>query len=181
MVFKYGNVLNSIMVKYTYCKSLKWFVDRMNIDEYGFTRTCSWMKGFYGNVRFWLHRTLCVIVCPRLEYGCCVLRLHGGSHLQRSLFPDIDWNWKLRATPLWREPPPESQFYWGMGAACYAFEREPPPESLSLYVSPLGVHHSSHMPLGRVYGVDGRLLVCQSMDFPRLVYGWKLYTIVRGA
>ena len=40
-----------------------------------------------------------------------------------------------------------------MGAACYAFVREPPPESLSLYDSPLGAHHSSHMPLGRVYGV----------------------------
>ena len=40
-----------------------------------------------------------------------------------------------------------------MGAACYALVREPPPESLSLYMSPLGVHHSSHMPLGRVYGV----------------------------
>ena len=40
-----------------------------------------------------------------------------------------------------------------MGTACYAFVREPPPESLSLYVSPLGAHHSSHMPLGRVYGV----------------------------
>ena len=40
-----------------------------------------------------------------------------------------------------------------MRAACYAFVREPPPESLSLYVSPLGTHHSSHMPLGRVYGV----------------------------
>ena len=39
MVFKYGNVLNFIMVKYTYCKSLKWFVDRMNIDEHGFIRT----------------------------------------------------------------------------------------------------------------------------------------------
>ena len=46
MVFKYGNVSNFIMVKHTYCKSLKWFVDRMNIDEYGFTRTCLWMKGF---------------------------------------------------------------------------------------------------------------------------------------
>ena len=41
-----------------------------------------------------------------------------------------------------------------MGTACYAFVREPPPESLSLYISPLGAHHSSHMPLGRVYGVD---------------------------
>ena len=40
-----------------------------------------------------------------------------------------------------------------MGTACYTLVREPPPESLSLYVSPLGVHHSSHMPLGRVYGV----------------------------
>ena len=34
-----------------------------------------------------------------------------------------------------------------MGAACYAFVREPPPESLSLYVSPLGAHHSSHMSM----------------------------------
>ena len=57
-------------------------------------------------------------------------------------------------TLLWREPPPESQFYLGMGAACYAFVREPPPESLSSYISPLGAHHSSLMPLGRVYGVD---------------------------
>ena len=40
-----------------------------------------------------------------------------------------------------------------MEAACYALVWEPPPESLSLYVSPLGAHHSSHMPLGRVYGV----------------------------
>ena len=153
MVFKYENVLNSIIVKYMYCKSLKWVVDGMNIDEHGFIRAWLWMKGFYGILRFWLHRTLCVIECPRLEYGCCVLCLRGGSHLQRPLFPDIDWNWELRATPLWREPPLESQFYWGMGAACYAFVREPPPESLSLYVSPLGARHSSHMPLGRVYGV----------------------------
>ena len=62
----------------------------------------------------------------------------GRSHLQRPLFHDIERNWELRATPLWREPPLESQFYWGMGAACYAFVREPPSESLSLYVSPLG-------------------------------------------
>ena len=41
-----------------------------------------------------------------------------------------------------------------MGAVCYALVREPPLESLSLYISPLGAHHSSHMPLGRVYGVD---------------------------
>ena len=86
--------------------------------------------------------------------------------------------WELHAMPSWREPPPEtlipwhwselgtacyafvagatseSQFYWGMGAACYAFVREPPPESLSSYTSPLGAHHSSPMPLGRVFGVD---------------------------
>ena len=41
-----------------------------------------------------------------------------------------------------------------MGAACYALVREPPLKSLSLYVSPLGAHHSLHMPLGRDYGVD---------------------------
>ena len=93
--------------------------------------------------------------------------------------------WELRATPSWREPPPESLFPWywlELGVACYAFGREPPLESLSLYISPYRAHHSSHMPLGRVYGdygLWGRLLVCQSMDFPRLVYGWKLYTIMR--
>ena len=38
MVFKYGNVLNPIIVKYMYCKSLKWVVDGMNIDEHGFIR-----------------------------------------------------------------------------------------------------------------------------------------------
>ena len=97
------------------------------------------------------------LVCdsiPLLEYGYCVLRLRGGSHLQRSLFHDIDRNWELHATSSWREPPLEFQFYWGMGAACYAFVREPPPESLSSYNSPLGAHHSSPMPLERVYGVD---------------------------
>ena len=41
-----------------------------------------------------------------------------------------------------------------MGTACYALVREQPPESLSLYISPLGAHRSSIMPLGRVYGVD---------------------------
>ena len=46
MVFKYGNVLNSIIIKYTYCKSLKWVVDGMNIDEHGFIRACLWKKGF---------------------------------------------------------------------------------------------------------------------------------------
>ena len=105
--------------------------------------------------------------------------------------------WELRATPSWRkpppesfipwywlelrvacyafmwEPPPESQFYWGMGAACYAFVREPPPESLSLYISPYRAHHSSHMPLGRAYGdygFWGRLLVC-------LIYGFSLVSL----
>ena len=38
MVFKYGNVLNPIIVKYMYCKSLKWIVDGMNIDEHDFIR-----------------------------------------------------------------------------------------------------------------------------------------------
>ena len=40
-----------------------------------------------------------------------------------------------------------------MGATYYALVRDPPPESLSLYVSLLGAHRSSHMPLGHVYGV----------------------------
>ena len=61
--------------------------------------------------------------------GSCVLRLHGESHLQNP------------------------NFHWGMRTACYAFVREPPPESLSLYVNLLGAHHSSHKPLGHVYGV----------------------------
>ena len=82
MVFKYENVINFILIMYRYCKSYKWFIDMEYIDEYGFTRTCLWMKGYYGILRFRLHRTQCVIVCPRLEYGCCVLRLRGGSHLQ---------------------------------------------------------------------------------------------------
>ena len=82
-----------------------------------------------------------------------MLRLRGGSHLQRPLFRDIDRNWELRATPPWWEPPPESQFHQGMGATCYTIVRGPTLKSLSLYVSLLGVHHSSHMPLGRVYGV----------------------------
>ena len=115
--------------------------------DYGIQEHC------YSTIWFWLHQALCVMVCPLLGYGCCVLRLRGGSHLQRPLFRDIDRNWELRAMPLWWEPPPESQFYWGMGAACYALVREPPPESLSLYVSPLEAHHSSHMPLGYVYGI----------------------------
>ena len=32
--------------------------------------------------------------------------------------------WELRATPLWQEPPPKSQFHdtdWGLGPACNAF------------------------------------------------------------
>ena len=80
--------------------------------------------------------------------------------------------WVLRATPPWREPPPETLISWHWskwGTACYTsmvgatsrisiplrhgscvlrLSAEPPPESLSLYVSPLGAHHSSHMPLG---------------------------------
>ena len=36
-------------------------------------------------------------VCPRLEYGCCVLRLRGGSHLQH---PNSIEAWELHATPL---------------------------------------------------------------------------------
>ena len=105
--------------------------------------------------------------------------------------------WELRATPSWREPPskslipwywlelgaacyafvqeppPESQFYWGMGATCYTFVRKSPPESLSLYISPVGAHHSSYKPLGRVYGdygLWGRLLVC-------LIYGFSLVSL----
>ena len=105
--------------------------------------------------------------------------------------------WELRATPSWREPPseslipwywlelgsgcyafvreppPGSQFYWSIGAACYAFVREPPLESLSLYISPYRAYHSSHMPLGHVYGdygLWGRLLVC-------LIYGFSLVSL----
>ena len=85
--------------------------------------------------------------------------------------------WELRAMRSWREPPPESiiPWYWlELGAACYAFVLEPPPEFLSLYVWPSEAHHSSHMPLGRVYGVYdiwGQLLVCHFYGFSRLVYG----------
>ena len=60
---------------------------------------------------------------------------------------------ELRATPSWRESPPES---------------------LSRYVSPLGVHHRTYMPLGRVYGVIGlwgRLLVYHMSMVTRLVHG----------
>ena len=38
----------------------------------------------------------------------CVLHLLGGSHLQN---PNSIEAWELRATPLWWEPPLESQFY----------------------------------------------------------------------
>ena len=103
-----------------------------------------------------------------MEYGSCVLHLRGGSHLQNPLFCDIDGKWELHATPSWWKPPPKSQFYWGIGAACYAFVWKSPQESLSLYVGPLGAHHSSHMPLECVYGVYGlwgRLLVCHFYGF----------------
>ena len=46
MVFKHGNGLNSILIKYSYYKSYQWFIDIMHIDEYGFIRACLWKKGF---------------------------------------------------------------------------------------------------------------------------------------
>ena len=114
MVFKHGNGLNSILIKYSYCKSYQWFIDIMHIDEHGFSRTCLLIKGFYDIIRFWLHRTECVIVCPRLEYGCCVLRLRGGSHLQS---PNSIEAWKLHATPLCgshlQNPYPPILALWG--------------------------------------------------------------------
>ena len=57
MVFRYENIVNFILIMYRYCKSYKWFINIMYIDEYGFTKACLRMKGFYGIVRFWLHRT----------------------------------------------------------------------------------------------------------------------------
>ena len=96
-----------------------------------------------------------MIVCPRLEYGCCVLRLRGGSHLQRPLFRDTDRNWELHATPSW----------W-----------EPPPKSLSLYVSHLGAHHSSHMPLGHVYGVYEMMAFGPATSMPIIWLFFSSYT-----
>ena len=46
MVFKYGNVVNFILIMYRYYESYKWFINMMYIDEYGFTRACLWIKGF---------------------------------------------------------------------------------------------------------------------------------------
>ena len=96
------------------------------------------MKSFYGIVRFWLHWIL--VYDSMSTIGIWVLRTTPASksHFQRPLLHNIERNWELRATPLWREPPPESQFYWGMGVSCYALVLEPPPKSLSLYISPLG-------------------------------------------
>ena len=65
----------------------------------------------------------------------------------------LDGMWELRVMHSWRDPPPES---------------------ISRYVSPLGAHHRTHMPLGRVYGVIGlwgRLLVCHMSMVTRLVHG----------
>ena len=55
--FKYENIVNFTLIMYRYCKLYKWFIDKKYIDEYGFTRTCLWIKGFYCIVRFWLHQT----------------------------------------------------------------------------------------------------------------------------
>ena len=71
-----------------------------------------------------------------------------------------------------------------MGVACYAFVREPPPESLSLYVSPLGAHHSSHMPLRRVYGVYEMMAFGPTTSMPNIWLFFRGYTwidIVHGS
>ena len=46
--------------------------------------------------------------------------------------------------------------------------REPPLESLSSYTSPLGAHHSSPIPLGRVYGVDEMMLLGSATSMPNI-------------
>ena len=48
--FQIRNVVNFTLIMYSYCKLLKWFMDKVNIEEHGFTRACIWMKGFYGIV-----------------------------------------------------------------------------------------------------------------------------------
>ena len=71
---------------------------------YGLSRRCTyiWFKKPCLRMRHYIAfmvlgstESQCMIVCPRLEYRCCVLRLRDGSHLQRPLFHDIDRNWKL--------------------------------------------------------------------------------------
>ena len=81
IVFKFGYVLKDVVVMNMFCS----LHDLCKYD-YGRQEHC------YNTIWFWLHQALCVMVCPLLGYGCCVLRLRGGSHLQRPLFCDIDRN-----------------------------------------------------------------------------------------
>ena len=110
-----------------------------------------------------------IVLRPLLGYGNCILRLHGESHLQSPLFRDIDWNWELRATPSCGSylQNPNSIEAWELRAtpSCGSHLQSP----YLCILAHLGAHHSSHMPLGRVYsdyGLWDQLLVC-------LIYGFS--------
>ena len=71
------------MAKYMYCKLLKWFIDKVNIEEHGFTRACIWMK------------------------SCMVLYIVAPPNLVCNSMSIIGV-WELCAMSSWWEPPLES-------------------------------------------------------------------------
>ena len=177
MDFRYDNTLSSVLFMYMTYKSYWWFIDMIYLYIYGFQGHVYGWDIFYDIIWFLVPPNL---VC---DDSMSIIEV-----------------WELRTTPSWRGSPLESFIPWyclelgaayyaflvgatskvpillrhGIEAACYAFVREPPSKSLSLYVCPSGAHHSSHMPLRRVYSVYdlwGRLLVSHFYGFSRLVYG----------
>ena len=109
----------------------------------------------------------------------CVLRLCGGSHLQRPLFRDTDRNWELRTTPSWRKPPldPNSIEAWELRAMplCGSHLQNPYPCMWALWGRI--IIHICLWGVSMVLwddGLWGRLLVCQSCGYYSLViHGYK--------
>ena len=137
---EYRNGLQLLLKMYIVYKCYwlcKWFTNTI-IHIYGLWFTNDWIKYIWYTVYIYIQLLNYTILAPP-SLVCKSMSLDGMR--------------ELRATPSWRESPPES---------------------LSRYVSLLGVHHRTYMPLGRVYGVIGlwdRLLVYHMSMVTRLVHG----------
>ena len=106
--FKYENVVNFTLIMYSYCKLLKWFIDKVNIEEHGFTRACIWMKGFMVLYIVAPPNLVCNSMSIDWNMGAACYAFVAGATSRDPYSVTLIGVWVLRATPPWREPPPET-------------------------------------------------------------------------
>ena len=98
--FQIQNVVNFTLIMYSYCKLLKWFIDKVNIEEHGFTRACIWMKGFMVLYIVAPPNLVCNSMSIDWNMGAACYAFVAGATSRDPYSVTLIGIWVLRATPL---------------------------------------------------------------------------------